>query len=88
MGERNQGKLGKKGLGNLGSGILSNHKKGGISSIPPLMGWLGCAERMQVQDFTSRQFTGKLLAVDLGVAVSSFGMHRQFIWKSCARCWS
>ena len=21
-----------------------------ISSTPPLMGWLGCAERMQVQD--------------------------------------
>ena len=26
MGERNQGKLGKKGLGNLGSGILGVHK--------------------------------------------------------------
>ena len=24
------GKIGKKGLGNLGSGILGNHKKGGI----------------------------------------------------------
>ena len=44
------GKIGKKGFGNLGSGILGNHKKGGISSTPPLMGWLGRAERMQVQD--------------------------------------
>ena len=27
------GKIGKKGLGNLGSGILGNHKKGGIRKL-------------------------------------------------------
>ena len=27
------GKIGKKGLGNLGSGILGNHKKGGMRQL-------------------------------------------------------
>ena len=30
------GKIGKKGLGNLGSGILGNHEKGGILYTLPL----------------------------------------------------
>ena len=35
------GKIGKMGLGNLGSGILGNHKKGGMNLLMNLLvDWL------------------------------------------------
>ena len=42
------GKIRKIGLTNLGFGGII--KKGEYQASPPLMGCLGCAERMQVQD--------------------------------------
>ena len=48
------GKIGKMGFGNLGSGILGNHKKGGISSIPPPDG----VARMRRKDAGSRRRGG------------------------------
>ena len=50
------GKIGKKGLGNLGSGILGNHKKGGIP-LDAISAWSFLLWRSAVSELARRHST-------------------------------